>query len=375
MQRILIIEDAEDVRSLITATLENNGFQTLAAEDGVAGVALAQKHLPDLILCDVQMPRLDGYGTLAALRQQAATATIPFIFLTGITDKTHLRQGMELGADDYLTKPFSLEELLAAVNARLQKQAVISHRSNQRLEELRDNISLALPHELITPLNAIIGFSWLLLEEGGSRPPQEVRDFAQNIHQSALRLQRMVENFLLYSQIELVAVDPQSLAALRQTDGVPIKERITLVARQKAEQVQRADDLTLHIEDVTLPMAMGQLEKIVLELLDNAFKFSDSGTPVLLCAALQGRLFTLSVTDQGRGMTAEQIASIGAHMQFQRRLYEQQGSGFGLAIAKRLTELHGGELAIECTPNEKTMVRVVLPLSPDSAASSLSRAP
>ncbi|MEK7676346.1 MAG: hybrid sensor histidine kinase/response regulator [Verrucomicrobiota bacterium] len=369
MQRILIIEDAEDVRSLITSTLENNGFQTLAAEDGVAGVALAKEHLPDLILCDIQMPRLDGYGTLAALRQQAATAAIPFIFLTGITDKMHMRKGMEQGADDFLTKPFSLRELLGAVKAQLQKQAVISHQSNQRLEQLRDNLSLALPHELITPLNAIIGFSSLLMDDCASMPHQEIRDFAQNIHKSALRLQRLVENFLLYSQIELVAVDPDKVAALRREERSPIKERITLVARQKAEQAQRADDLALHLEDVSLPMASGKLEKIVLELLDNAFKFSDQGTPVLLAATVQDELFTLSVTDHGRGMTAEQIASIGAHMQFQRRLHEQQGSGLGLAIAKRLTELHGGELIIECTPNEKTTVRLLFPLSSNTAAS------
>src|SRR6185436_16566866 len=115
MQKILVIEDTPDVRNLITDTLKINGFETVAAEDGVIGVQLALSHLPDLILCDVQMPRKDGFEVLADLRSRAATATIPFVFLTGQSDKSHMRLGMNLGADDFLAKPFMLQDLMAAV--------------------------------------------------------------------------------------------------------------------------------------------------------------------------------------------------------------------------------------------------------------------
>ncbi len=121
MKKILVIEDEELVRNNIVEILDTVDFRVIGASNGGIGVQLAEEHLPDLILCDVMMPELDGYGVLAALRNNPVTATIPFIFLTAKGDKTDIRQGMNLGADDYLTKPFRRKELLGAIEARLIK--------------------------------------------------------------------------------------------------------------------------------------------------------------------------------------------------------------------------------------------------------------
>ncbi|MCT7960265.1 EAL domain-containing protein [Laspinema sp. D1] len=121
MKKILVIEDEELVRNNILEILDTVDFRVIGACNGGIGVQLAEEHLPDLILCDVMMPELDGYGVLAALRNNPVTATIPFIFLTAKGDKTEIRQGMNLGADDYLTKPFRRKELLGAIEARLIK--------------------------------------------------------------------------------------------------------------------------------------------------------------------------------------------------------------------------------------------------------------
>src|SRR5436190_6944866 len=144
MQKILVIEDTPDVRDLITDTLKFNGFEAVSAEDGERGVELALSTLPDLILCDVQMPRKDGFQVLADLRGRTATAAIPFVFLTGQADKHNMRHGMDLGADDFLAKPFMLQELMAAVTARLKKHKTVTQVSDQKLSLLRDSISLAL---------------------------------------------------------------------------------------------------------------------------------------------------------------------------------------------------------------------------------------
>lgn len=121
MKKILVIEDEELVRNNILEILDTVDFRVIGACNGGIGVQLAEEHLPDLILCDVMMPELDGYGVLEALRNNPVTATIPFIFLTAKGDKTDIRQGMNLGADDYLTKPFRRKELLGAIEARLIK--------------------------------------------------------------------------------------------------------------------------------------------------------------------------------------------------------------------------------------------------------------
>ena len=131
MKKILIIEDQSVMRRNLVTILEMEGFQTLAASDGQLGLELALKEKPDLILCDVMMPALDGYGVLQALRQEKSTATIPFIFLTAKGERTEVRQGMNLGADDYLAKPVTREDLLAALKARLERKAAEDEQASE----------------------------------------------------------------------------------------------------------------------------------------------------------------------------------------------------------------------------------------------------
>lgn len=121
MKKILVIEDQADVRDNIAELLEISNFQVITAEDGAMGVDMALEHRPDLILCDIMMPRLDGYTVLSILSKRPETSDVPFIFLTAKTEKEDMRKGMNLGADDYLTKPFSKEELIQTINVRLEK--------------------------------------------------------------------------------------------------------------------------------------------------------------------------------------------------------------------------------------------------------------
>ncbi|WP_312900366.1 response regulator [Chryseobacterium taichungense] len=119
---ILIIEDINDIRESISEILELANYEVLQAENGKQGVALAIKHIPDVILCDIMMPELDGYGVLHLLSKREDTALIPFIFITAKTDRVEVRKGIEMGADDYLTKPFDDIELLSAIESRLKKK-------------------------------------------------------------------------------------------------------------------------------------------------------------------------------------------------------------------------------------------------------------
>ncbi len=123
MPKILVIEDEESVRENLLDLLQAEDFETISADNGLIGLDLAISQLPDLILCDMMMPELDGYGVLTALRKELLTSTIPFIFLTAKSAKSDFRQGMDLGADDYLTKPFTRSELLSAIKNRLEKFA------------------------------------------------------------------------------------------------------------------------------------------------------------------------------------------------------------------------------------------------------------
>jgi two-component system sensor histidine kinase/response regulator len=362
MQKILVIEDTADVRELITDTLRFNGFETVSAADGEAGIQAALTHLPDLILCDVQMPRKDGFEVLEELRRRPATATIPFVFLTGQAEKQHVRLGMNLGADDFLAKPFMLGDLMAAVNARLKKHQTVTAVSDQKLTQLRDSISLAMPHELMTPLNGIIGFSSILLSDVASLSPADIAEFAQHIHDSAQRLQRVIENFLLYSQIELTATDPAKLALVRRAEPVTVKDFIDTVARKRAAAFNRTVDLKLDIAEACIRMEHPKIEKVIGEILDNAFKFSEAGTPAELLGRTANGFYQVTITNYGRGMSPEQITTLGAHMQFERKFYEQQGAGLGLAIARRLIEVYGGSLKVSSEQGKSATVDLFFPI-------------
>ncbi|MEH2290177.1 response regulator transcription factor [Nostoc sp.] len=130
--KILVIEDDNVTRNLYLKGLEAKGFDTISADNGFAGIQQAQKHIPDIVICDITMPDIDGYSVLTTLRQDPLTATaiIPFIFLTGSSTRADVRKAMELGADDYLTKPSTLDELVSVIVTRLEKQAILKYWCN-----------------------------------------------------------------------------------------------------------------------------------------------------------------------------------------------------------------------------------------------------
>jgi DNA-binding NarL/FixJ family response regulator len=150
MKTILVIEDHADMRRNIVTILEMENFRVVSAADGRAGVTQAQLHRPDIILCDVMMPELDGYGVLAELRKDPGSAAVPFIFLTAKGERRDVRAGMNLGADDYLSKPVTASDLLAAIDARLQRRAA------QPVAPFRPDFSNAAPLEALglTPREA-----------------------------------------------------------------------------------------------------------------------------------------------------------------------------------------------------------------------------
>jgi len=368
MKKILVIDDEPGLREMVNAVLTRRGYAVIEAPDGREGVELARQQHPDLILCDINMQHMNGYLTLAALRDDPATAAIPFILMTGYADPAGMRHGMELGADDYLPKPFTPEQLHAAVEARLRKAQQIREAAERKLADLRDSISLALPHELRTPLNGILAYAELLATDAESLQPEEVAEMGQVILESGRRLTRLVENFLIYAQLELLSADSDRMAALRQKQTPHARELVEARAREVAAQAGRPGDLQLRLEPVTVPMAEEYLARMVEELAGNAFKFSPAGTPVEVELGRDATGARLRVRDRGCGMTPEQLSRMGAYVQFNRKVREQQGLGLGLTICRRLAEVHGGGLSLESQPERGTVVTVLWPESGPSGA-------
>jgi DNA-binding NarL/FixJ family response regulator len=160
MKTILVIEDEPEMRRNLTTILRLEKFHPLPAANGHIGVQLAKREKPDLILCDVMMTELDGYGVIAALRADAETVTIPFIFLTAKGEKPDIRTGMNLGADDYLTKPVAKADLLAAIRSRLERAV------QQAVPEFKPNFRSARPLEKVLGLTPRVAETLLWLAQG-----------------------------------------------------------------------------------------------------------------------------------------------------------------------------------------------------------------
>jgi signal transduction histidine kinase len=360
MKRVLVIEDNDEIRREVAEILGFEGFTVTEAENGRIGLERARERVPELVICDLMMPDLDGYGTLEALRADAPTATVPFLFLTARAERRDMRRGMELGADDYLTKPFTVDELLAAINAVLGKRARIEQQSEAKLATLREQLSTALPHELRTPLACIMGYAEILADPTQSANREEVAEFAQRILGAGMRMNRITENSLLYMQLELLRRHGNK-NALGTARPVRLHKLLEAAARAKAEAYGRQTDLVLQLAEATTGVSESYVTKICEELIDNALKFSCTLTPVRVATATESERAVLRVSDQGCGMTREQASAIGAFVQFDRIVREQQGMGLGLAIAHRIAALWGGELAIESAPGKGTTVSVSLP--------------
>jgi two-component system, sensor histidine kinase and response regulator len=278
MAKILVVDDDAALLLTLRRALESAAYEVIEAADGKQGVELACAQLPDLVLCDVRMEELDGYGALTALRQNSMTASLPFILMTGLADAAGMRQGMELGADDYLPKPFSMEQLLGAVDARLRKHQTLREQAARQLSVLRSNISLALPHEFLTPLNGVLGFAELLAGDAASLRPEEVVSMANAIRDSARRLERLIRNFLLLAHLEIQADDRAPLAGSATRES--LDDAVEEVVHGLAAKANRASDVMLDLAKVEAVHSGGLLGKMVEEIVDNALKFSGPGTPV-----------------------------------------------------------------------------------------------
>ncbi|OGV50573.1 MAG: hypothetical protein A2X49_12260 [Lentisphaerae bacterium GWF2_52_8] len=367
--KVLIIDDEQDVLENVAKILEFNDYSVLGAENGHDGIRMAREEKPNLILCDITMPGCDGYEVLNELRKDRATDDIPFIFLSAKADRPSVRRGMTLGADDYISKPFQDTELLDAIETQAAKKAAAEKKLKAHLDGLRGCLSTALPHELMTPLNAILGFSNFLQEKAGEISPVDLREISRLMKEGAGNLHKLLSKFMLFAKLEGMSHDPAAKRRLNSNCNTDARPYVADTAAIVAERFQRSADLQLHpIPQATLKIEEWLFAKAVEELIENAFKFSATGTPVEVRGTVASGLFTVSVTDCGCGLSSEQVARIGGYIQFDRPLREQQGIGLGLAIVKHIAEFHYGALVIESQPGCGATVRFSVPLNPQSSS-------
>jgi len=363
MQRILIIEDDQAIRKQIAQVLRFEGFQTLEADNGSAGVASALSVVPDLIICDIMMPGLDGFGVLQALRAHPETAMIPFIFLTALVASDSLRHGMEEGADDYITKPYQPAALIGSVRRRLEKRSRQFEENRQRAEQVGLSVAASVPQEILGALDHIGMVTNLIALKYAAHDPQ-VQAMKDSVAEESARLRRMMRRLQLYSQLPQLYANrfEQGKTGVTATAG----EIVLRISREVCAGFNRTADLVIQSETIELPMGEEYLSLLVGELVDNACKFSASNTPIQVGAQAQRGFWSLSVSNHGTGLSAEQVAQIGAFKQFLHGAQRPRGLGLGLALTQGIARLHGCEFEIQSDAG-KTTATILVPLEMEGA--------
>jgi CheY-like chemotaxis protein len=344
--KILIIEDDPDLRDSLHELLEIHQHTVIVAADGAGGVRLAKDALPDLIFCDITMPAMDGYEVITAVRQHPPCCDSTFIFLTARTNRSDFRHGMQLGADDYITKPFSKQDIVEAISARLRRRQPLQEHVTQLLAERRFAAEAPWSHELMTPLCGILTGLELL----ESFPVPSDRDQQEKviaiIRGGAARQHALARKLVTYYELErLKGASPPP--AGYTTDAVAA---LAAGTSRVAAAHGREADLVAHFAPGAVAVSETHLIAAVSELVDNAFRFSTRGQIVEVTGLDAGTRYRIDLVDRGISMTAAQRAEVGAFRQFDRERREQQGLGLGLEIARSVAKIAGGDLVLAPGP-------------------------
>lgn len=357
--KIVFIDDEVNVRETLVEILESAGHKVFAADNGVEGLALCRIVVPDVVVCDVMMPGMGGFEVLQRLRSDDDLSEIPFLFLSAKSDRDFIRKGMNLGADDFITKPFKANELLAALDKKVERferyKAVLAERMNQ----VTEHFGKYGFHELNTPMNGIKGAVDFMLEYDDLIQQTERKDLLSSVKISALRIMRTYTNLLWFFKIS----QGEEVYSFKWTSDLVASAK---VLEEKVSIFYEGQLLpSFHMLPARLPMHTQALELILFELVDNAMKFGDANRPPIVTGtpSADQKYYVIQVQDHGDGMDQKQLAMVGPMVQFNRDKREQQGWGLGLFLAKHLIEKSGGSLSLRSVIGEGTTATAYIPMS------------
>jgi len=348
---VLIIDDEPALRMGLSAKIKRQGYQVVTACDGLDGLQKAKDFLPDLIVSDVMMPPPNGFELRKLMAQDSQLSSIPFIFLTARTGIDDRVNGIRDGADDYITKPFDTEELLARMEAVLRRVHVEQERgrdemrevARQDMEKLKNEILQNFHHEMRTPLTNIIMPLELIVNNKFDDPEEQTR-FIRMALSSVDRLQSLVTDFII-----LTNIDHGNLNCIRQQ--ISVNDHILLPIQKRLERYQEKGlEFTSEIQGQGRIVApRREFTHAVIHLLDNAFKFCPPGGRVRLALHID--------TNGGAVITVENNGlsiPIELHEKVFERYYqgsqgdsrEHEGLGVGLFIARSIFQCLGGSVSI-----------------------------
>lgn len=367
MTNILLIEDEAPLRAEVAEWLSFEGYDVVQAEDGVAGTEAAFANPPDLILCDIMMPRLDGYGVLLEINANPSTVATPFIFLTAKASHEDLRGGMTSGADDYITKPFTRQELLSGIQRQLEKRLAREQWHETEIQQLQQALNQEheqrivkaklvgmFSHDFRNPLATILSSNSLLRDYADRMDEQRRMTHLNRIEASVRQLLQMLDDMLVVTQMEVGSLQfkPEPLNVSSVIQG--IVDEFQAINGEVCTIIYDTNVNTTSLADIRL------IRQIASNLISNAVKYSPLGGEILVSLRAENDKYRLTVQDHGIGIQAEDQERLFTAFQRGSNVGKISGTGLGLAIVKQAVTIHGGDIKLHSVVGEGTTIEVTL---------------
>jgi len=358
---ILVVEDNPDLNFALCEILSSYHYQVRAAYNGSEALSLLREIKPDVILCDIMMPTMDGYTLLQHTRADVNLRMLPFIFLTARSSTADQRHAKEIGIEDYLTKPIDSNDLVIAIENALQRRKIMREEVERKLDDLRNRIIGMLQHEFRTPLTFVLGYAELLANtDAASINLAELKMSAAAILDGGRRLQRLIEGFLLLAELQNRTL---ARGELDQLDAVTLWRDIA----QELEGEATAAGLHIVLAPVEIPAVIlgdaHMIEEALRRLLDNAVRYRRPESRLIQVSVTTLATYVgLRIADDGTGIPAAELAEFARPFaQPNRAQRTTTGAGLSLALIKHVADLHGGQLQIESVYGQGSTFTLWLP--------------
>jgi two-component system, sensor histidine kinase and response regulator len=369
--RILHVEDEAESREIADDLLASFGYTVVTVANGAEALAALEAAVPDLILSDVCMPVVDGFQLLRRVRSDQRWFNIPFIILSAKAERSDLRTGMSLGADDFLAKPCDPAEMQKAIEVRVLRARQFS----KIMAGNRMLLTQILPHELRNSLMNVIGHADLMMDtagEGKTLTVPELSEYGRVLHKSGNRILGVAENLIFWATLSMSNPD----VSRHSGKAVPVQEEVNALslaqlAEAPAKRLGRQNDLQIDVPfEARVEVVTTGFYFVARHLIENALRYSPRGTRLTIRALKDGGMLRLVVSDLGPGMSKEQLARVAGYRHLERGATGARGPGMGLLIATTFARLSGGNLELSPGASGTGLVAVLcLPMAPDPEGS------